>query len=313
RTDIWAFGCLLYECLTGTKAFDGETIPDILGAIVHKEPDWERLPAGTPPRVRDLLRRCLAKDPRQRLRDIGEARVALAEAIADPSSAALRAAGVFAGVEAPAEDGHRATTRQRRRWSIALWCLAAAAAFAIGLAVGTSRKVPPPPTSAAGVAFEVAVPGHVIRMGLLAVSPDGTQLAFQVAGSDGKPELWVRSLGDFAARPVPDTHDARYPFWSPDGRELGFFAGSQLKRVALSGTAPRVTAKADNAIGGTGNAAGTILFGTDSGPIYKAPAAGGAPPVPVTQLVDGLEAAHVWPTFLPDGRRFLFLSDASSD
>ena len=291
RVDIWAFGCVLYECLTAKRAFAGETISDVLAAVLDREPDWSRIPAGTPGGVRALLGRCLVKDPKQRLRDIGEARWAL---------------------ERPA-GGSEATPETRR----STWLLVAALALgssgvAYGLLARRHAANGPVVPAIRPVSFEFAVEGHVLSRGSMAVSPEGTDLAFLVDTGDGESELWLRSFRDPSAHAIQGTRGARQPFWSPDGKEIGFFAGRQLRRVALDGTTPRTIAEVGRTFGGTWGPDGTILFGTDTGPIRRVPAAGGSAPVPVTAITDAREIAHVWPTFLPDGRHFLYLSDAST-
>jgi len=290
RADIWALGCVLYELLTARRLFGGETVSDTLAAVLRAEIDLPGLPNETPPAVRRLIERCLDRDPHMRLRDAGEARIVLAA----PHAAATDSAQ-------PAARGRFA------------WAAVAALALVGGLASGRYLIAPPAPPPRSGVAFEVDVPGERIETGSIALSPDGTNLALLVRGADGRPELWVRPLEGFESRPLPGTQDASYPFWSPDGTEIGFFVGDHLLRVALDSTAPRRIASAPDAVGGTWNAEGAILFGTGGGPIFRVLASGGATPVAVTALETGVETAHVWPSFLPDGQRFVFLADASTD
>ena len=299
RVDVWAFGCVLYECLTARRAFAGETLTDVLAAVIEREPDWSRLPATTPPRVVELLRRCLVKDPRLRLRDVGDARVALAEIADDPQRELAAGATAASG---------------SRRWSggtVALAGVVLAAALAVGAALGRSLWTPDAPP-AHGFAFEVGVPDHVIQNGMIALSPDGTKLVFPVESGD-ESELWLRELSDLEARPLAGTRGGRHPFFSPDGQELAFFAEHELMRMSLAGASARSIAEVGKAMGGTWGTDGTILVGTQDGPIVRVAASGGEKPVVVTELERNVESSHVWPCFLPDGRRFLFLADGSLD
>jgi Tol biopolymer transport system component len=276
RADTWAFGCVLYEMLTGRRLFDGETVTDVLAAVVTRDPDWTRLPAGTPVSVRRVLTRCLDKDPRMRLRDIGEARITLADpGAAEPSSSA--SAG--------------APPARLRWWAIA----AAAAALVAGTAIGRYALAPAiskPQT----FEFDITIPGTTIETGSFALSPDGTRLALITRDEAGN-----RRKG------------AQFPFWSPDGREIAFFAENQLSRIALDGAAARPIATVVDPRGGTWGEGDIILIGYGTGPIRKVAASGGGQPTPVTEVEKDVEDTHAWPTFLPDGKRFVFLADASTD
>src|SRR5262249_44649448 len=195
QTDIWAFGCVLYEMLTGTNAFAGATTTDTLAAIVEHEPNWARLPAATPPTVLSMLRRCLQKDPMRRLRDIADARFQIEEALSEPLSA------VDVGTPVPS----------RRTPERLLWVTALVAAVVATVAVTTryldQRQVP-----AREVRLEINTP-PTTEPTSLAASPDGRQLAF-VATSEGTSRLWVRALDDASARPLAGTENAKLPFWS---------------------------------------------------------------------------------------------------
>ncbi len=291
RADIWSFGCVLYELLTARRAFDGETVTDVLAAVVTRDPDWSALPAGTPPAVRRLLARCLDKDPRTRLRDVGEARIVLASPGVED--------GGPAAVAAPARPSR-------------IWIGAAAAALAAGLAIGrfalAPKAVPPPPYE-----FEITIPGQQIDTAGFALSPDGRRLVAVTRDAAGKHQLSLRDMNSVDARILPGTQGASFPFWSPDGREIGFFADDRLLRIALDGAAPRIVGPVPGPAGASWGADDVILVGNTSGPIRKVQASGGKPPEPITKLEPGVETTHVWPVFLPDGRRFLFLADASSD
>ena len=284
RTDIWAFGVVLYEMLVGRRLFDGETVSDTIAAVLRSEPDFARLPAGTPPAVRRLLERCLDRDPHTRLRDAGEARIALSQTGGElPQPAKLRVGAALG------------------------------AALLAGVAAGRFLLAPRATPAAPGFAFDVSA-GRRTQLGSFALSPDGRYLVFAVSASEGTTELWLRPLDSFDMRPLPGTRGARQPFWSPDSREIAFFSGADLQRMALGEAAPHRIASAPLADGGTWNAEGVILFGGGNAqPIFRVSAGGGAVPMALTQLEPGVEDAHVWPAFLPDGRRFVFLADASSD
>ncbi|MBI3049381.1 MAG: serine/threonine-protein kinase [Acidobacteria bacterium] len=293
RADIWAFGCVLYEMLTGKQAFAaGETVSDAIAAILKNEPDWSALPAETPAAVRMLLRRCLQKDPQKRLPHIGAARIELEEGEHAPAEATRAADG-------------RASARRRERlmWAAALVGVVVIAAVAIAWAL---RPAPSPPE----MRVEINTP-PTNDLVSHAISPDGQRLVF-VAPDAGQPKLWLRSLDSTTVQPLPGTEAALYPFWSPDSRSVAFFAGGALKRLEPGGGPPQTLAAAPAARGGTWGEGGAILFAaTSGGPLLRTSATGGEV-VPVTTLADG-QVAHRFPQFLPGGRRFLFYATGTEN
>jgi eukaryotic-like serine/threonine-protein kinase len=293
RSDIWSFGCVLFEMLSGQQTFNGETLTDTLAAVVRGEPDWDALPSPTPRAIRVLLSRCLTKDLKERLRDIGEARVVLA----NPIEAELDAAPAVI----------RQQTRPRRWW-IAAAVVALVAGAVLGRYVLTPATAPPQTFE-----FDLAIPGGIVDSGSLALSPDGTRIALVIRDESGETNLAVRDMNATQVRILPGTKGAAYPFWSPDGSELGFFTENQLNRIAIDGTAPRPVATVTDPRGGSWGAGDIILIGNASGPIQRVPASGGKRPEPVTELEKGVEQSHDWPAFLPDAKRFVFLADAQSD
>jgi len=291
RADVWAFGVILYEMLSGRRLFDGETVSDTLAAVLTKTADLTSLPSSTPQAIRKLLARCLDRDPRTRLRDIGEARVALTSPFEEEPAAAAPRRGP--------------TALQILAIAVAVSVVASlAGAFATKL---LSRNTP---LMTPALAFDVTA-GPAMRIGSLALSPDGRNLVFSSRRTDGDPELVLRPMGSFETRTLPGTRGAEYPFWSPDGREIAFFAGGQLVRLALDETTPHRIAAAQGAVGGSWGRQGSIVYGTANGPVFKVSAAGGTPAVPVTKKTP-TEIAHAWPVFLADGRRFVYLVDATT-
>jgi Tol biopolymer transport system component len=306
RTDIWSFGCLLYECLTGKQAFRGETVSDLIAHILTSEPDWNALPPATPPRVRELLRRCLEKDARRRLRDMGDARIELEETLAPRGSSSMAVpASIAAGVDA------QAARPKKRRYAIEI----GAAVLGAILAVFVTRLVEPllgtKAPARAPVRFQV-VESDTMKIAIegahLALSPDGTMLAF-VAGDSIMTQLWVRPLGAIVARPLAGTVGAILPFWSPDSKWIAFFAKDRLKRVPATGGDVEDLTEVRRARGGTWNPKDEILYApTSDGPLFAIPASGGDPR-PVTSLDSTRgETGHRFPQFLPDGKHFLFVS-----
>ncbi len=303
RADIWAFGVVLYEMLTGRRLFVGDDISDVLAAVLRQEIDFTALPADTPEGVQRLLGRCLERDPRQRLRDIGEARVALATA-SEPA-AALSVSGSVATATGPS----RVTWRAWLPWSIA----AAAIALATWAYVGRPAAVVPAapveghftiglPDSAPLVTVEV--PGG--SDGPLVVSQDGRHVVYVAANGSGR-QLYVRAIGDLTPRALPGTDGARAPFFSPDGQWVGFFAGGRLKKTPLAGGTPTTLGDAYYARGGAWGTHGEIVYSTSmlSG-LFSISDAGGTPRAVTT--IDHLagDDAHGWPQWLPDGRTLLF-------
>ena len=302
RTDVFALGCVLYEAVAGRPPFVGESISGVMRAILDSEPPpLEGLRADTPVILRRLIKTCLAKDPEERwqtARDVGLQLRSLAEGGLEPS--------------APASS----TISPKKRSGWLGWTLATAAlllAIAFGLAFGPSYfgkrsaeasairfDVYPPEKSAFNFAGFAAAP--------MAVSPDGRLLAFGGSGPGGKPQLWVRPLGNLVAQALAETEGASYPFWSPDSRSVGFFAQGKLRRIDVTGGSPHVLCDAPAGRGGTWNQQGTIVFAPDViGPLYEVPAEGGVPtPATVVNTVGGM--THRWPWFLPDGHHFLYVS-----
>ena len=309
RTDIWAFGCVLYEMLAGRPPFGGDTMSDTFVRILEHEPDWAALPAGeTPPPIRALLERCLRKDPHKRLRDIADALIELEDASKPIASTR------------PAADG-AAEPSARSRERIA-WMTAAALALTLGgTMLLTGRHVPPAKPEL--VEFPLLPPeGFKFRNAQVefAVSPDGRHVAF-VANSKAGSSLWVRSLAAVDPRPLRGTEGARNPFWSPDSQSIGFFAGNQLKTVLASGEAAVVPypgsesfAPVLDAIGGapsgTWSSQDIVVFGpSNDGSLHQFNMKRGGMPTPVTTR--GTAVVHRRPRFLPDGQRFLYLSGQS--
>jgi len=285
RTDIWAFGCVLYEMLTGRRAFDGDTSSDVIALILEREPDFSLLPATTPPHIVRLLARTLDKDPRTRLRDIGDARAEL-----DVRSAT--------GGASPAGDS-TSRFRERVAWAALVLALSAAAGFA-----GRSTWKAAAP---AEVMFDASFPpGVAPDFAQLSISPDGRYLAAATA-FEGRPPIWLRPIDSTAGRMLPGTDGATFPFWSPDGKSIGFFAERKLKRIELDGEAVSIVADVQVARGGMWQPDDMILFAPNAtGPLFRVRASGGTA-VAATHLEPG-QNDHRAPFLLPDGRHFLYYS-----
>jgi Tol biopolymer transport system component len=288
RTDIWAFGVMVYEMLTGKRLYDGETVTDILGAIVHSQPDLDLLPPKVPARVKDLLARCLTSELPDRLRDIGEARIVLSS----PGRPSAETAA------APATTGGRT------------WMVVSGALAVFALAMGfmwLSAGAPEPQVIQASIAVpaEHAIVATGLRGGSLRVSPDGTAIVF-LAQHEGRQQVWVRAFSEREARPVPGTEGGHRPFWSPDGRSIGFFADGYLRRVSVSGGAPLTIAPASNGRGAVWMKTGQIVFApSPNSPLFVVPAAGGQP----RQITDAGSRSHREPRWLPVEGRFLYIDN----
>jgi Tol biopolymer transport system component len=299
RVDIWAFGCVLYEMLTGKRPFGGEDVTDTLAAIVRADPDWSALPVDTPPAVRTVLRRCLEKDRRERLPDIGAARLELKDALKD----ALKD-GRSAAPAAPA--------RVQARRAILPWALFALASLAAVAAAGYAAFMRPPADprvfkSVVGAPRELSG-APALR---LAISPDGLRVAFSAPDASGDTMLWVRSLDNHVAQPLPGTAHGTAPFWSPDSRSIAFIADGKLRRIDASGGPVITLCDATTAPAGAWNRDDVILFSGLRGPLWRVSASGGTPEV-VTELnpARGGERIHILPSFLPDGRHFIYTAGA---
>jgi len=307
RADIWAFGCVLYEMLTGNCTFGGETISETFASVLRDEAKQDALPTETPVGVRRLLERCLDRDRRTRLRDIGEARIALSpERLADAGSVESGADTAVAPVQ-PAKTGGIV-------WAVGAIALVALAA--LGWIVVTGSGAERAPEVRANVAppedRNFLVTGS--HAGSLSLSPDGSKLTFVASSGSGRPSLYLRALGSTKPQLIPGTEGATFPFWAPDSRQLAFFADAKLKKLNLNGGAPMTVATATEARGGTWADDGTILFAPDTQSAIHRVSAGGVLGDPVTSLDhdrDG-ETTHRFPTFLPDQRHFLYVRGSHS-
>ena len=300
RTDIWAFGCVFFEMLTGKLTFGGETVTDVLAAVVMKEPDWRELPAATPPRIRELLQRCLKKEQKQRLQSIGDARIIIEEAVAG-----LPDGGLVQPSPLPS----------RTPWLSALPLALAGllAILAIFLLFHFQSRVRDDPAQQSIRASILPPPKNKFNgFSTAPISPDGRSLAFVASPSAGLTQLWIRPVDSLVGRRLVGTDGAINPFWSFDSQWIAFYADNKLKKISVNGGAPLNICDGADGRGGTWSPDGTILFVPDIGvPLYSVPAAGGTP-VPVTHLDKSLrEVDHRWPVFLPDGKHFLFFSRGS--
>src|SRR5712692_5778798 len=221
RADIWAFGVVLVEMLTGKPLYTGETPAETLASVMMKDPPLGALPANTPPAIRNLIQRCLNKDHRQRLRDIGEARIILADALS----------GAAPAEPAPAQS----MGRERVAWAAAAGALALTT---IAMAIGFVLRAPKPPHPMRLSAEIGADASLYIALGPSAIlSPDGTRLALVASGADQRRRIYVRSLDQSQATALSDTENAGDPFFSPDGQWIGFFADGKLKKISVQGSA----------------------------------------------------------------------------
>jgi len=308
RVDTWAFGAVLYEMLTGQRAFTGEDITDTIVSVLSKEPDWSALPATTPVSIRTLLRRCLEKDRKRRLTDAGAARLEIDEALATPAAGDRRAYPTT-DVRQSAPDGQplNPDPRPRARRSALPWVVAGTLAVALVaalLAWAPWQPVPVLPETR----LDIVTPA-TDQPTSFALSPDGRYIVF-VASGDGAARLWLRPLAATTAEPLAGTEGATAPFWAPDSRSIAFFAGNALKRLDLGSGAPQILAPSAGVRGGTWSRDGVIVFApSDSAGLMRVSATGGAV-VPVTTL-GPQQQGHWAPHFLPDGRLLFFVAGAA--
>jgi serine/threonine protein kinase len=295
RSDIWAFGCVVYELLTGKHAFDGEDITEILAAVVKTEPDWNHLPTTTPPTIRMLLKRCLQKDRTIRLRDAGDARIEIHEALLAPTS--------LGAISAPPGTKY---WRQLLPWASGLIL-----SVVVGVAIWNLKAPSPQPVTRTVINLPLGQQLAGLESGpAVALSPDGTYLVY-VANQGGTQQLYLRAMDSLETRPIPGTEGAVNPFFSPDGQWLGFFAGQELKKVAVSGGAAITLGAVAFPRGANWGSQAMIAFtGTTSGALQQVSEAGGTPQ-PLTRLDKG-EASQRWPEFLPGGKAVLFSGGASN-
>jgi len=283
RTDIWAFGCVLYEMLAGRRPFTGETTTDLLAAILDRDPDWTALPGSLHPGIVRVVRGCLEKDPARRWHDIADVRLLLEDLPAAPTGSLA---------------GRRLAVRERVAWAT-LPVLMAAASLGIFLATRTT------PVGPSEIRFEATLPpGIASNFAQLAISPGGDQLVVAPI-FEGRTPLWLRPMGSVSGRTLPGTDGAILPFWSPDGRSIGFFADRKLKKINLDSEAVEVLTNVQVPRGGAWTPDGTILFAPHvTGPLLRIPAAGGQS-APLTTLSPG-QSDHRTPVVLPGGRHFLY-------
>jgi Tol biopolymer transport system component len=301
RTDIWAFGCVLYELLTGKPAFHGEDVTEILASVVKSEPDWAALPANISPSIRVLLQRCLRKDRRQRTPDAATIRIEIEDAIAAPKDS-----GATQAAPAPRVWSHRLA------WPVVAAVLALTA---IGFAIGFVMRAPKPPRTmrlSAEFGVDASLSNNFGPSAIL--SPDGAQLAVVASGADQKPRLYVRSLDQLQATALSGTENARDPFLSPDGQWIAFFADGKLKKISVLGGAAVTLCDAPYDRGGSWGEDGSIVFAGDTlVPLSKVSSAGGAPQLLTTLDKQAGEATQRWPQVLPGGKTVLFSSSNGSD
>jgi eukaryotic-like serine/threonine-protein kinase len=285
-TDIFAFGCVLYEMLSGKPAFGGDDVAEILAHVLTREPDWNALPPSVPARLRELLRMCLQKDPRKRRRDAGDLLIDIDQISTEEPQPLVTSRG-----------------NARLAW-VAAAVFALAAIVSIGLAL---RSGPIPPELHVSIVTPATTwPADV------ALSPDGMSVLF-VGSNNGRQQLWIRRLDKGEAEPLPGTDAAISPFWSADGRSIGFFTSGKILRMDLGGGPPQVLVNVADGTGATWNREGTILFARSLvSPIFRI-AAPGDRPVAITQPATIHTYGHMAPRFLPDGKRFLFYATGTPD
>jgi serine/threonine protein kinase/Tol biopolymer transport system component len=296
RADIWAFGCVVYELLSGKQAFHGESTTEILAAVLKEEPNWHALPASTPLKIRELLRRCLQKNLRQRLHDAADARIEIDEALTAPA------------MEEPASAAKGVRALGRRELILGSGASLLGAAIG-GIAVWNLKPSPSSPPQAVTRTVINLPPGRELagfESGpAVAISPDGTRLVY-AATQGGIQRLYVRAMDSLLdAQPIADTEGASSPFFSPDSQWLGFLAGGSLKKVSVGGGAAATISIAGASGGASWGSQGMIAFPTGNDSLLQqVPDAGGAPQ-PLARFEKGNDGQR-WPEFLPGGKAVLF-------
>ncbi len=301
RTDIWSFGCVLFECLTGLSPFRGETPSDSIGAILHKDPEWALLPQATPAIIQLLLKRCLSKDASRRLRDIGDARVELNETLHNPSGTSLSLASTAL---------MQSDRETKRKPAYLAWTIAVLLAIGGGYAAWNAWLQPKPIPDTQRLLVDVGSeePYQPHTSGGFAISPDGTLLVFR-AGIDGSDRsLYIRPLDQLEAKQLLGTQGARQPFFSPDGRWIGFFAEDSLKKVSVSGGSPLTLCDAGGLPrGASWGDDGMIVFAPSTSAGLSRVRDSGGKPEELTQLDESArERSHRWPEVLPGSKGVLF-------
>ena len=287
RADIWAFGCILYECLTGKRVFEGETVTETLAAIIRGEPDWDKLPDATPQNIRFVLRRCLEKEKNRRFRDAADVQIEIEEA---------------------REFGETTTPAKRHyiwlAWGIAIISLISVLVLSIFYFQQTPVEVPT-------MRLQVLIPPTSDPTSF-ALSPDGRFLVF-VTSEDGQKQLSLRQLVNGTTQVLEGTEGATRPFWSPDSRSIGFFAQGKLKRTDVVGGLPQVLANAIQGMGGTWNDVIVFAPSQAASTLFLIPANGEGEPREITQLDPPTQTAHYSPQFLPDGNHLIYLASGTDE
>jgi WD40 repeat protein len=296
RSDVFAFGAVLYEMVAGKRPFQGKSQISLASSILESEPEpVSKLKPNTPPAFDHVVTTCLQKNPDERYQSAHDVKLELQWIAADKSSPAIAAAPP------------RSTARDRvMRSALMIF------AIVLGIVAGSFLRAPVSPE---GSIRTVINPPEKTTLNLTGdsagppvLSPDGSAIAFSATGADGKAALWVRPMNLLEARMLPSTEGAIFPFWSPDGRSLGFFAGSKLKTIDLNGGSAQVICDASLGRGGAWGPGGVILFSpSPSDPLMRVSINGGTP-VPITKIDTALHTSHRWPFFLPDGKHFLYLA-----
>jgi Tol biopolymer transport system component len=299
QTDVWAFGCILFECLTGQRPFGGATMTDTLVTVLAGDPDFARLPSSTHPLVRSLLGRCLEKDTDRRLHDIADARLEIEESLQSSGVNLRRDTGSWRGLR-------RQRWLRRAAWGLAMVGLGAAGAWLI------LRLWPRTPAAARSLRLDIAVPAGVrlaeVDAGqpAFALAPDGGSVAF-VGEAGGRRRIYVRALADLEARPVAGTEGGAHPFFSPDGEWIGFVSEGKLRKVNLRGGEPLVLADAPRLRGASWGADETIVFApTADGGLMSLHASGGPTQALTTPGNATTHRSHRWPQILPRSQGVLF-------
>jgi serine/threonine protein kinase len=291
RSDVWSFGVVLFEMLSGKRCFDGRSTSHVIVHVLEQEPDWAQLPAAVPTGVRQILERCLTKDPAQRLRDIGDVRIQLQAAISKPAYSQI---------------GSASRPKQSRNL---LWPGVAALVVLAVVAQGFFYFRKKPATKADAVRFEIAQPGNANLSSALSVSPDGRELAFITTGSSAPTRLWVRSLENLESRPLEGTDNVTgFPFWSPDSRYIVFQTGAKLMKIEAVGGPPLPLCDFPGLLlGGFWTNDGRVVVSNGSaGGLLQVPAAGGQAAAITTVPGSSGPSTDAFPSLLPDGQHFIY-------